>query len=109
MDWTDLQEYVNANAADQDLLQSCLIEAQALVAKVNRTFDYESGTYGTSLAPDEVVDRAILECASELFHSRNAPNGVLQFAAFDGAPIRIARDPMNRARVLLAPWVVFGL
>ena len=55
-----------------------------------------------------VQERAVLEVGSELFHRRNAPNGVAQFAALDGAPIRVARDPMVAARPLLSPYLGGG-
>lgn len=107
--WQELQTFVNASASDEAFLTSCLDEAVALVTKVNKVKDSLTGLYVASAAPQSVVDRAVLECASELFHSRNAPNGISQFAAFDGAPIRVPLNPMNKARTLLSPWVVFGL
>ena len=103
----DLKAYVNAGNSDDDFINLCLVQAQALVTKYNRVKNLD-GTYGPSAAPVEVVDRAVLETASELFHRRNAPNGVAQFASFDGAPIRVARDPMVGAYPLLNPYLVVG-
>lgn len=109
MDWTDLKDYVGASAQDDSFIQSCWSQAQAQVTALNRVWDSETETYVTSAAPADIVDRATLEVGSELYHRRNAPNGVAQFASYDGAPVRVARDPMVAARPLLAPWVVMGL
>jgi len=61
---------------------------------------------GAADVPETVLDRAVLEVASELFHRRNAPSGIAQFGAADGTVVRVARDPMVAAYPLLAPWVV---
>jgi hypothetical protein len=50
-----------------------------------------------------------LICASELFHRRSAPNGVAQFASFDGSPIRVAKDPMNAVYPLLMPYTGYAV
>lgn len=96
MDATDLLAYVGADASETTFVTSCWSQAQVLIEEY----------VGSAIVPDEVLDRATLEVGSELFHRRNAPNGVTQFAAFDGAAIRVARDPMIGAYSLLAKWVV---
>lgn len=63
---------------------------------------------GTAVVPEVVLTRAIVEVASELYHRKNAPNGISQFATPEGNPIRVARDPMVAARPLLAPYVGGG-
>lgn len=95
-----LRAYVNTSEVDDAFLASTLAEAQALV-----------GAYvGTAEVPEPIVDRAVLEVGSELFHRRQAPNGVAQFAGDLGAaPIRIARDPMVGAYPLLGRYVGPGL
>jgi hypothetical protein len=55
--------------------------------------------------PEDVLKQSILICSSELFHRRSAPNGVAQFASFDGSPIRVAKDPMNAVYPLLQRYV----
>lgn len=105
---TDLKAYVNASNSDDEFITSCLEQATALVTRYNRVWDSLTGVYGPSAAPTAVVDRAVLEVASELFHRRNAPNGVAQFASLDGSPIRVARDPMVGAYPLLNAYVVTG-
>lgn len=60
--------------------------------------------------PVIIIDRAITECASELFHRRNSPSGVnAQFVGLDGSsPARLARDPMTGAREILKPFLAGG-
>jgi hypothetical protein len=98
MDSSDLTTYVGATAEDSEFVQQCWDEAYALV----------SAYVGGNDIPQAVGDRAVLETASELFHRRNAPNGIAQFAAFDGSPVRVARDPMTPAYPLLARVMVVG-
>ncbi|NTW39350.1 MAG: hypothetical protein HGA44_05575 [Cellulomonadaceae bacterium] len=84
--------------ADPFVVQ-CWAEAGALV-----------GAYvGTATLPQAVLHRARLEVGSELFHRRQAPNGVAQFAALDGAPVRVARDPMVGAYPILNRYVIGGI
>jgi hypothetical protein len=59
--------------------------------------------------PVALRDQAILIASSELFHRRSAPNGVAQFASFDGAPIRVAKDPMNAVYPLLQRYVGYAV
>ena len=59
--------------------------------------------------PNDIHSQAILICASELFHRRSAPNGVAQFASFDGSPIRVAKDPMNAVYPLLQRFVGYAV
>lgn len=99
MNGEDLREYVGGNSAQQDFIDSCWAEAVVLV----------EGFVGTKEIPDEIMDRAYLEVGSELFHRRSAPNGIAQFASFDGSPVRVARDPMVAAYPILAPFVGPGL
>jgi hypothetical protein len=95
-----LRQYTGAASGDADFLGSCLTEATALVARF----------VGSVVIPSEVQDRAALEVASELFHRRQAPNGIAQFATVDGAsPIRVARDPLVAAYPLLTPWTGVGV
>lgn len=98
MDATDLATYVGATEADEAFTEQCWDEAYALV----------SAFVGDAEIPQEVGDRAVLETASELFHRRNAPNGIAQFAAFDGSAVRVARDPMTPAYPILARVMVVG-
>ncbi len=93
-DFVVLREYVGAPHSDDDFIDACFHEAEELV-----------DTYiSDSSVPTIIRDRAVLECGSELYHRRSAPNGISQFAGFDGAPMRVARDPMVSARPLIDPY-----
>lgn len=100
----ELTAYVTPGArstpdADKAFIQQCLIEAWALVGQ----------TIGaTTSVPDEIRDRAVIECGSELFARRAAPSGVTQYADATGAPVRLSRDPMTGARAILAPFLPLG-
>ncbi|MST49493.1 hypothetical protein [Mobiluncus porci] len=60
--------------------------------------------------PGAILNRAILEVASELWARRSAPGGILaQYADLGAAPVRLARDPMLGARPLLAPYLKAGM
>lgn len=95
----DLQAYVNASSpADVAYTTTVVLEAAELV----KTF------VGDATVPDAVLDRAVLEVGSELYHRRQAPNGIAAGAGLDVAPIRVARDPMVGAYPLLRPYVGGG-
>lgn len=102
----DLADYVGATA--DDYIGDCVGVADAMVT----TFLAGHCLIGDDDEPDgipgDVVDRAVLEVGSELYHRKNAPNGVAQFATMDAPPIRIARDPMVAARPILAAYVLGG-
>jgi hypothetical protein len=46
-----------------------------------------------------------MEVGAELYNRRSAPGGIAQFASFDAAPLRIAKNSMVRAYDLLSPFV----
>jgi len=95
-----IREYVGASANDADFLAGCLAESEALVTRFA----------GEVEVPEAIIDRAVIEVASELFHRRQAPNGVAQFATVDGSsPIRVARDPLVAAYPILTPWTGVGI
>lgn len=95
----DLQVYVGASDTDIDYVTDCWDEAHLLVDKF----------VGTATVPNTIMKRAKLECGSELFHRRSAPNGISQFASIDGSAIRISRDPMIGARKVLDAWLPIGV
>lgn len=91
-----LMDYVGASPSDDEFVALCWDESIALVTKF----------VGAATVDGDVLTRAYIECGSELFHRRNAPNGVAQFATLDGgSAIRVARDPMVGAYPILTPWV----
>lgn len=98
--YDDLKAYVGAPASDDAFVADCWTEASALVSKF----------VGTATVNADVLNRAKIECGSELYHRRSAPNGVAQFATLDGGQaIRVARDPMIAAIPILLPWVGQGI
>jgi len=95
-----LKAYVGAPDSDNTFVESCFNEAHLLVDKF----------VGAVVVPATVLARAKIECGSELYHRRSAPNGVAQFATLDGgSAIRVARDPMVGAYPLLYPYTGQGL
>lgn len=89
-----LRDYVSAPPDLDTYLGNCLDVAADLV-----THDAPKAT------PETVKARAILEVAAELYHRRNAPNGIKSFGDIDGAgAIRVARDALVAARPLLDPY-----
>lgn len=89
----DFQAYVGTD--ETDFPTDCLATGTALVTRY----------VGDATVPSAVLDQATLVTASEVFHRRSAPNGIAQFASFDGAPVRVAKDPMNAAYAILKPYV----
>jgi hypothetical protein len=95
-----LEEFQAYVGTDEDTFpEECLDAGSALVS-----------TYiGSATVPVKLQNQAILIASSELFHRRSAPNGVAQFASFDGAPIRVAKDPMNAVYPLLQRYVGYAV
>ena len=95
-----LRAYVTPEArlvvVDEGFVTDCAAEAIALVGQL-------IGTVTT--VPAEIRQRAIIEAGSELFNKRQAPNGISQYADAAGTPMRVAKDPMNVARVILQPFL----
>ena len=59
--------------------------------------------------PVSVHDTCVLIAASELYYRRQSPQGVSQFAAFDGSPVRAAKDSLNAVYPLLLPYVGYAV
>lgn len=95
----DLAAYVTGSATDP-FIAACCTQAGELVAAY----------VGDAVIPAAVADRAALEVAAELFHRRQAPGGITQFATPDGgSAVRMARDPMVAAYPLLNRYLGLGL
>ena len=98
--YDDLKAYVGAPDSDNAFVNDCWSEATALVVAF----------VGTATVNADILQRAKIECGSELFHRRSAPNGIAQFATLDGgSAVRINRDPMTPAYPLLTPSVGLGI
>lgn len=96
MNWEDLKAYVGASVDDDAFVEDCWKTAQDLVASYVKS----------NKIPPNVLKRVYLEVGSELFQRRNAPLGVSQYATADGAPARIARDPLAGVYPLLNRYMV---
>jgi len=94
----EFKAYVGTDE-DSDFIEQALDAGHALVDQYQ----------GDATVPADVHKIAILTCASEIFHRRSAPNGVAQFASFDGSPIRVAKDPMNAVYPLLQKYVGYAV
>lgn len=95
----EFQAYVGTEETGE-FIESVLSAGHQLV-------DNYIGTIDT--LPHDVAVQCVLICASELYHRRSAPNGVAQFASFDGSPVRVAKDPMNAVYPLLMRYVGYGV
>ena len=105
-DWEALADYVGASDVEADFVEACWDLATALVLKELGEDEIEGEE--SAGVPQVAVDQATLLCGSELYHRKNAPNGIAQFTTPDGTPIRVARDPMVAARPILAPFLTGG-
>ena len=95
-----LLAYVGGSAADTVFAAACAEQAAALV----------NDLIGAATVPDSVKERCVLEAGSELFHRRQAPNGIAQFATPDGAsPVRVARDPLVGVYPLVSRFLGLGI
>lgn len=97
----DLKDFVGASTSDEAFLTTCLATAFDLV-------DAYTASASASV-PASVLDSAYLQVASEIYHRRSAPSGITQFASFDGAPMRVARDPMASTYPMLQRFVLGGV
>ena len=96
----DLSQYVGANADDTAFVASCWARADALVTQY----------IGFAGVPWAILNGAILDVGSELYHRRNSPSGIAQFAtAGDASPVRLARDPMTSVYPVLARFLGAGV
>ena len=96
MDSETLRNYIGASTEDDAFVNECLITAELLVNEY-------CGTKAN--VPQSVKERCYLEVGSELYHRRNAPMGVAQFATYDQSPIKIARDPLIGVYPILDRYV----
>lgn len=100
MSAANLQTFVGASDAKLPFVTQCFDEATVLVTD-------HIGV--TETVPVVIKDRAVLEVGAELYHRQATKNGIAQFATTDGAPVRVARDPMVAARPILAPYLGLGI
>ena len=95
----EFKDYVGTKDVS-DFPQECLTAGIALVTRlIGESED----------VPSAIQDQATYVAASELFHRRNAPMGVSQFADATGMPMRVGRDPLSAVYPLLLPYIQFGI
>lgn len=95
----EFRAYVGTDE-DSTFVTECLSGGLALV---------ERYIGSVTTVPAVLKDQATLIAASELFHRRSAPNGISQFASMDGAPVRVAKDPLNAVYPLLNAYVGYAV
>ena len=95
-----LAAYVG-DVPNDSFLRECAAQAATLIRD----------QVGSAPVPADILERATIEVAAELYHRRSAPNGIKNFAdGFDGtAAIRVARDAMVAARPILAPYLPLAI
>lgn len=98
VDAEQLAAYVEAETGDT-YPQQCLTEAVALV-------DGLLGVGAAARTPEAVKDRAVLETAATLYYSRTTRLGVIGLGEIDAQPIRAAKDPLSKARVIVGPYLI---
>lgn len=108
-EYEPLRSYVDATeTADVAFVAKCWAQATKLVTRAI----VEGGVAEADIADTidaEVLEGAIVDCGSELYHRRDAPFGVTTFATSDGAAsARVAADPMVRARVMISDYLKAG-
>jgi hypothetical protein len=94
----DFRAYIGTQE-DSTFIDLCLETAGSLVSRYVGDFDVK----------EDIVDQSILITASELFHRRQAPGGVTQFADMSGSAVRVGKDPMSAAYELLRPFCGFAV
>ncbi len=96
----EMMKFLGAQESDRAFVDECLKQATTLIAR------YISDTP----VPEDIMNNATQQVASEMFHRRNAPSGIAQFSSLDGvSPIRVAKDPMTSVYPLLRRYVVDGV
>lgn len=85
---------------DSVFVSDCLDASKALVSRYIGT---------TTGVPTHIVDQSVLITGSELFHRRQAPGGITQFADMSGSAVRVGKDPMMASYELLRPYVGFAV
>jgi hypothetical protein len=100
---TTLAQYIGdaAAGADAEFIAECKAEADALITA------HTAGNLRAGYAelPAPILARATLEVGADLFHRRQARNGVAGFEGEQMAPVRVRNDPMGAAYATLRPFL----
>jgi hypothetical protein len=99
---TTLAQYIGdaAGAPDAEFIEECKAEAEALV-DAHTTGNLRAGV----VLPSVIRARAVLEVGADLYHRRQARNGVAGFDGEQMAPVRVRNDPMGAAYATLRPFL----
>jgi hypothetical protein len=95
----EFRAYVGTDE-DSTFVDECLTGGHALVT---RLIGDATGI------PVSVHDNAVLIASSELYYRRQSPQGVSQFAAFDGSPARLSKDPLTAVFPLIMPYLSYSV
>ena len=95
-----VMDYLGAGESDREFVAVCTATATTLV----------DAYVGATAVPEDILDAAVTQTASEMFHRKSAPSGIAQFSSLDGiSPIRVAKDPMTSVYPILRRWVTDGV
>lgn len=97
----DFAALLGAHVEDDDADPTVVRAASVAEAAVDRLIG-ESTT-----VPDDVRTEAVLRVGSSIYYRRTARNGIVAFGEVGGEtqPMRVSRDDLAEARVLLANWL----
>lgn len=95
----NLAQYLQTD--ETDYVRRCEIEAIHLVTR-------HIGSKSSEV-PDSIIQKAILEVGSEIYHRQSTRDGVESFGGLDFNPKRISRDPLRAAYDLLNPYLGPGI
>lgn len=90
-------------ADDGTYVAECWNQATALVG------EYLASTDRVATVDTALLARAVMEAGSELYHRKDAPQGVYQFAGDPGGAVRVSADPLRAVRPLLGRYVGPGI
>lgn len=92
-----LANHVEDDPADETVVRAASV-AEAAV-------DHLIGD--STAVPADVRLEAILRTGSSIYYRRTARNGIVTFGEIGGetTPMRVSRDDLSEARVLLANWL----
>jgi hypothetical protein len=93
----EFRAYVGTDEVSS-FIDECLTAGHALVTRF---------IGAATNVPVAVHDNAVLIASSELYYRRQSPQGVSQFAAFDGSPVRASKDPLTAVTPLLLPYLSY--
>lgn len=114
MEKAEIRELDLANKVTEEFLGQVSYESapsseeKALVAETcHRATLMVLKHIGNHSVPGPLILLATIEVARELWTRKDAPGGIYtQFA--DGSPVRLARDPLRPAYLILSPYLPGG-